>query len=170
MARVLLLAVALGLAACAGGGGGAATEAVDPDVFGYRLASDDQRATMTVQPVADSTRYLVYPTVVSATAVRTAGRPGAGDGVAAEAVIEGALPDACAELSQVTQSRAGRYVDVELFMRLPRETVCAAVVRPFRFYLVLDGAYPVGSYVLRVNGTPTAFQVLPALGGDTDAG
>ena len=46
-------------------------------------------------------------------------------------------------------------------MRLPLETVCAAVVRPFRFYLVLDDAYAEGSYTLSLNGTTTPFQVLP---------
>ena len=46
-------------------------------------------------------------------------------------------------------------------MRQPRETVCAAVVRPFRYYLVLDGAYPAGSYTLTLNGSVTPFQVLP---------
>ena len=56
-------------------------------------------------------------------------------------------------------------------MRQPKETVCAAVVRPFRFYLVLDGAFEAGSYTLRFNGAPTPFQVLPALvPGETDDG
>ena len=160
--RGLLLALALGLAGCAG----AASEVAsgpDPDRYGYRLGSDDRRETMEVVPVSDSTRYLVYPAVVDSVGVRAAGRPAPGDAVAVEVVVQGALPDACAELAEVTQERQARYVTVELLMRLPRETVCAAVVRPFRFYLVLDGAYPAGSYVLRLNGTTTPFQVLPVL-------
>ena len=167
--RLAVLALAAGLAACAGGEGAAAGD-VDRDAFGYRLPSDAQRETMTLQPVADSARALVYPAVVQSVAVRRAGRPLPGDAVAVEVVIEGALPDACAELSGVTQSRAGRYVDVELTMRQPLETVCAAVVRPFRYYLALDTGFEAGSYVLRVNGSPTPFQVLPALGRDADAG
>ena len=172
MARALVLvALLVGLGACAGGGE-AATDEVDRDAFGYRLPSDNQRETMTLQPVADSSRALVYPAVVSSVTVRKAGRPLPGDAVAVEVVIDGALPDACAELSGISQSRAGHYVDVELTMRQPLETVCAAVVRPFRYYLVLDTGFEAGSYVLRVNGSATPFQVLPALGQEAspDAG
>ena len=116
---------------------------------------------MTIRPVADSTRYLRYPAVVDSVAVRVGGRPAAGDAVGVEVQVQGALPDACAELSEVTQSRQARYVTVDLTMRQPRERVCAAVVRPFRFYLTLDGAFPEGSYVLRLNGKTVPFQVLP---------
>ena len=160
MIRGALLALALGLAGCSGASPDAAS-GPDPDRYGYRLGSDDRRETMTVQPVSDSTRYLVYPAVVDSIAVRPAGRAAPGDGVAVEVLVQGALPDACAELAEVSQSRQGHYVTVDLTMRQPRETVCAAVVRPFRFYQVLEGAYPAGSYVLRLNGTTTPFQVLP---------
>ena len=159
LAPLALVLAATGLAAC--GGSGASASAPDRDRYGYRVGSDDRRETMEVRPIADSTRYLVYPAVVDSVGVRTAGRPAPGDAVAVEVVIQGALPDACAELTGVTQSREGHFVAVELTMRQPLETVCAAVVRPFRFYLVLDGGFPAGSYTLRVNGEPTPFQVLP---------
>ena len=165
MTRGVLLALALGvsalgLAACSGASTDAAS-GPDRDRYGYRVGSDDGRETMLIRPISDSTRYLVYPAVVDSVAVRPAGRPAPGDAVAVEVLVKGALPDACAELTEVTQTRQARYVTVDLMMRQPRETVCAAVVRPFRFYLVLDGAYPAGSYVLRLNGTTTPFQVLP---------
>ena len=161
MARLPLAAAAaaLGLAACAGPT--ATVEPSSPDRFGYRAGSDDRRETMEPRPATDSLRYLVFPAVVDSVGVRTAGRPLPGDGVAVEAVIQGALPDACAELEAVTQSRQGHFVDVELTMRQRRETVCAAVVRPFRTYLVLDGPFEAGSYTLTVNGSNTPFQVLP---------
>ena len=160
--RLAVLAVVLAgtsLAAC--GGSAASASAPDRARYGYRLGSDDRRETMLIRPVTDSTRYLVYPAVVDSVAVRPAGRPGPGDAVAVEVLVQGALPDACAELTEVTQSREGHFVTVDLAMRQPRETVCAAVVRPFRFYVVLDGGFQAGSYTLRVNGSPTPFQVLP---------
>ena len=157
-----------GLAACAGSG---PPDGVQRDRFGYRVGSDPNRETMLLRPVTDSTQYLVYPAVVDAVTVRPAGRPAPGDGVVVEVLVEGALPDACAELTAVEQDRQLRFVEVDLFMRQPKETVCAAVVRPFRFYLVLDGAFEAGSYTLRFNGAPTPFQVLPALvPGETDDG
>ncbi len=147
------------------GCGGSTGSSSEPgrDRFGYRVGSTDGRETVLLQPVTDSTRYLVYPAVVDSVAVRPAGRPAPGDAVAVEVLIQGALPDACAELTDVTQSRAGQFVTVDLMMRQPRETVCAMVVRPFRFYLVLDGPFEAGPYTLRLNGAVRPFQVLPAL-------
>ena len=55
-------------------------------------------------------------------------------------------------------------------MRQPKERVCAAVVRPFRFYLVLDGTFEAGSYTLRLNDAAYPFQVLPAPTPEGDAG
>ena len=154
-----LVLAAMSLAAC--GGSGASASGPDRDRYGYRVGSDDRRETMQIRPISDSTRYLIYPAVVDSVGVRTAGRPAPGDAVAVEVVIQGALPDACAELTEVTQSREGHFVFVDLTMRQPLETVCAAVVRPFRFYVVLDGGFEAGSYTLRVNDDPTPFQVLP---------
>ena len=164
------LAGLLALAAC--GGGAASADGPDRDAFGYRTGSGDARETVALRPAADSTRYLFFPAVIDSVGVRAAGRPAAGDAVAVEVVVQGAFPDACAELSALRQSRLGRFVTVELLMRQPRETVCAAVVRPFRFYVVLDGAYEAGSYTLRLNGRTVPFQVLPALAPDAglDAG
>ncbi|WP_420455510.1 hypothetical protein [Rubrivirga sp.] len=158
--RAFLVTLALVAAGC--GGSSATADGPDRDRFGYRVGSDPNRETMLLRPVSDSTRYLVYPAVVDSVAVRPAGRPLPGDGVAVEVLVQGALPDACAELTDVTQARQSHFVTVDLLMRQPRETVCAAVVRPFRFYLMLDGAYPAGSYTLRLNGAAVPFQVLPA--------
>ncbi len=163
--RALLTASALagliGLAACSVGGA-ATSGAPDRDGFGYRVGSDPSRETVLLQPITDSTRYLVFPAVVDSVAVRPAGRPAPGDAVAVEVLVKGALPDACAELTDLTQSRASHFVTVDLLMRQPRETVCATVVRPFRFYFMLDGAYEAGSYTLQLNGRAVPFQVLPA--------
>lgn len=159
----LVLLGAVALAAC--GGGGASSSATAEERFGYRLGgvTEDGRETMLLTPVSDSTRYLTFPAVVTSVDVRPAGRPAPGDAVAVEVLVKGALPDACAELSGVTQTRESHFVTVELTMRQPLETVCAAVVRPFRFYLMLDGAYEVGSYTLRFNDQTVPFQILPAL-------
>ena len=160
--RAALLTLLVVLTGC-GVSSGASGDGVDRDRFGYRVGSSDGRETVLLRPVTDSTRYLVYPAVVDSVGVRPAGRPAPGDAVAVEVLIQGALPDACAELADVSQSRSGQFVTVDLMMRQPRETVCAAVVRPFRFYLMLDEPFEVGAYTLTINGAVRPFQVLPAL-------
>lgn len=170
--RGALLAVAAAAALSACGGSGGASTGPDRDRYGYRIGSDADRETVLLRPVADSTAYLFYPAVIDSVAVRPAGRPGPGDAVAVEVLVQGALPDACAELTDATQERQLRFVEVELLMRQPKDRVCAAVVRPFRFYLPLEGAFEAGSYTLTINGATVPFQVLPATptAADGDAG
>lgn len=154
-----VLLAAVGLAGCAGSG--PVAEAPVEERFGYRLGGDETRETAALAAADETTRYLLFPAVIDGVVVRAAGRPAPGDAVAVEVVIEGAFPDACAQLAEVEQSRAGHFVTAALVMRQPRERVCAAVVRPFRYYLVLDGAFEAGSYTLTLNDAAYPFQVLP---------
>lgn len=152
------LALAPLLAGC---GGSAAAERSD-ERFGHRFrgTAPDGRETVLITPPADSVRYLLYPAVVDSAAVRPERAVlGAGESTTVEVLVKGALPDACAQLDAIQQRRAGHYVTVTLQMRQPRERVCAAVVRPFRFYMSLVGEYPSGSYVLTLNGVVVPFQV-----------
>ena len=170
MRAALLLALSAALAACAGAG---STEDLPPEArFGYRVGAavadvavavgDEGRETVGLARPDSVTRYLLLPAAVDNVEVRAAGRPAPGDAVAVEAVVEGAFPGVCDELAAVEQSRVGHFVTVALVMRQPRERVCAAVRRPFRYYLLLDGAFEAGSYTLTLNGARYPFQVLPA--------
>ena len=129
--------------------------------FGQRMGdADDGRETVLLAAPADSAGFLVFPAVIDSVAVRAERAvlvPG--ETTAVEVLVKGALPDACAEMARATQSRLGNYVTVTLDMRTPRDQVCAAVVRPYRFYLPLDGLYDAGSYVLTLNGAPHPFQI-----------
>lgn len=160
LSAAVAIALAGTLAACGGSSG--AQGGPDRDRFGYRVGSDPNRETVLLRPVTDSTQYIFYPAVIDSVAVRPAGRPLPGDGVAVEVLVQGALPDGCAELNDPTQERDSHFVTVELLMRQPRERVCTAVVRPFRFYFMLQGAFEAGSYTMRLNGSAVPFQVLPA--------
>ena len=141
-----LSALALALAACGGAG-----EAADPN---------DGRETVLLTPPADSVRYLVYPAILDGVFVRP-GRAAAAPGaeVPVEILVKGTLPDACSELADATQTRRGHLVDMELTMRTPRGAVCAQIQRPFRFYLLLDGAFAPGHYTLTLNGAAHPFRI-----------
>lgn len=112
---------------------------------------------------ADSAQLYFYaPAILETIVVRAAPMRSPADttqGVPVEVLIKGALPDACAELHRVTQRRTVQLIDVELTMRRPQGAVCATVVRPYRFYVLLDGLYAPGPYTLTVNGIVKPFEI-----------
>jgi len=71
--------------------------------------------------------------------------------------VEGVLGDACTELSSVTQSRLGRRVIIAILRERPRDAICAQVVKLYEEDVPLEGVYPAGEYVLRVNDYETTF-------------
>ena len=145
------VAVLLGLVLGACGGAGAAG-----------TDEDDGRETVLIRAPSDSVRYLIYPAILEGVFVRPSQAAAApGTAVPVEVLLKGTLPDACSELNAATQSRAGHFVEVELTMRTPRGAVCAQVIRPFRFYLVLDGGFEPGHYTLTLNGAAHPFRIRP---------
>ena len=159
MRLLLPLVLIVGLAACAGSGDGS----VSPDEqFGHRYEgiAPDGRETVLIEPADSSEAYIELPVFLDSVHVRPARREAQpGEAVPVEVLIKGALPDACSELNEATQERVERFIDVTLTVRRPRGAVCAEVVRPFRFYLPLDGTFTPGSYSLRINGAAHPFRI-----------
>ena len=158
-----LLVLAAVVAAAALAGCSRSREAARPDdQYGHRYegVAPDGRETVLLTPADTAEAYLVMPAVLDSVAVRPAQREALpGEAVPVEVLIKGALPDACSVLDEAVQTRAMNLIDVTLTMRRPRGTVCAQVVRPFRFYLPLDGTFAPGSYTLKVNGAAYPFRI-----------
>lgn len=157
---LMLVLGASALGACSGLGG--ASERNPEDEFGHRYEdwARDGRETLLLDANGDTTRTLVYPAVIDSVAIRPSqGAVRSGDEVAVEVLIKGAIPDACSVLNAAEQARAGRFVTVTLTMRQPIDIVCAQVVRPFRFYLILNGGFAPGSYTLTLNGKAYPFRI-----------
>ncbi|MEM6327572.1 MAG: hypothetical protein AAF791_10680 [Bacteroidota bacterium] len=160
-ARLLLFLLAtLALVGCSGGG-----EATSPDgdeTFGHRYGSlaPDGRETVFLSPPDSVRRVLVYPAVLDSVSVRLE-RPATlrTKPVRVEVLLKGVLPDACSRLQNAEQIRRGHLINVDLTIRQPRGRACAQVVRPFRFYLPLDGTFEPGSYTLKVNGAALPFRI-----------
>ncbi len=159
MRLLILIGPLVSLAACAGSGG----KTVSPDEqFGHRYEgiAPDGRETVLIEPGDSAESYIELPVVFDSVHVRPARREAlAGEAVPVEVLIKGALPDACSELNQPTQQRIEHLVDVALSVRRPRGGICAEVVRPFRFYLPLDGTFTAGAYSLRINGVVYPFRI-----------
>ena len=159
MRLLLPLVLMVGLAACAGSG----DDSVSPDEqFGHRYEgiAPDGRETVLIEPADSSAVYIELPVFLDSVHVRSAHREALpGEAVPVEVLIKGALPDACSELNEATQERMEHFVEVTLTVRRPRGAICTEVVRPFRFYLPLDGTFAPGSYSLRINGAAHPFRI-----------
>jgi len=162
MACVLLV---LGLAT--GCVGSREAEEVPPDQrFGHRYANSgpDGRMTTAISQPDSSVSYFYYPAVFDTVVVRpepfAPDIPAASQQVTVEVLIKGAFPDACSELHDVAQERAGNILDVALMMRKPEGSICASVRRPYRFYMMLEGSYGIGHYTLKLNNKNVAFQIM----------
>jgi len=137
---------------------------VDPDAqFGHRVdgTTDDGRTTITINPPDESVTYRYFPATYESVTVRPAPVTTAlvDTGVPVEVLVKGSFPDACAELHDVSQDRRGRLIDVNLQMRRATGSVCAAVLRPYRFYFQLEGMYEPGAYTMTLNGKAHSFEI-----------
>lgn len=159
---VVVLCTASLLAACAG------TRPADrppEERFGHRPDEEagDERQLLTLTAPDSARAYFYYPTTFDTLVVRPASfeaeRPAEVQQVPVEVLVKGALPDACSDLHDLQQERAGHIINITFTMRRPQGAVCASVVRPYRFYFMLEGAYGVGAYTLKVNGQVHPFVV-----------
>jgi hypothetical protein len=162
---LLLGVLMLALPACSGLRAPDAAEDLPPDErFGHRYEGDapDRRETMLLQPLEPGVEAFSYPVYLDTVVVRvphpqTAAAAEAG--VPVEVLLKGAIPDGCSSLGEVRQERNVNLLNVTLEMRRPKGAYCTQVVRPFRFYLTLDGRYTPGHYTLKVNDLVQPFQV-----------
>ncbi len=159
----ILLSAMIGGTGVLFAGCGTTTEAVVPpdEEFGHRYdgTAPDGRTTYVIVPPDSGTTYMYYPAVYDTVHVRHI--PVAADLAQIEVLVKGSFPDSCTELHSVDQSRVEHIVTVDLRMRKPRGTVCASVMRPYRFYVLLDGQYDGGSYTLKLNGRVHNFVIRP---------
>ncbi|MDE2731397.1 MAG: hypothetical protein OXM02_12150 [Bacteroidota bacterium] len=161
MNRLGILFCLLLIAACSGPRG-----SVDrnPDAqFGHRFegqAPDGRRTLTLAAPPADGS-FTLLPATFESVVIRPAPLTDESHEVQVEVLIKGSFPDACMEMHQFSQERSGNLIEATLDMRRPDDTVCMNVRRPYRLYLMLDGVYTAGSYVLKVNGTAVPFNIQP---------
>ncbi len=79
--------------------------------------------------------------------------------VQVQAVVHGSLSDSCTEIGEISQTREGNTVTVTIGANRPADAICAQVLEPFEQVIPLDGLFPPGTYVVRVNGVETSFTV-----------
>ena len=77
----------------------------------------------------------------------------------AAAHVVGVVGYGCATLHSVRQTRSGNAVTVTILRQRPLVAVCTQIALPYDDVIRLDGVFPAGSYVVRVNGVERTFTV-----------
>ena len=72
--------------------------------------------------------------------------------------VEGVLGDGCATLHSVGQQRSGNTVTVTILRERPREAVCTQIAKLYVDVIRLEGQFPPGDYLLRVNSVEKTFS------------
>lgn len=155
MSRPILLVGIFALAGCAAISSQPPPEEGD---FGHRIEGETEgRQTIVITPVSNADDYDVSSAPFESIDVRIGDQDT--DGAAVELLIKGSLPDACSELHGVNQTQTGDEIVVQLQSRRPTGALCATVLRPYRFYLGLEGTFAPGRYTLDLNGRRQQFSV-----------
>ena len=74
--------------------------------------------------------------------------------------VTGVIGDGCATLHSVEQQRSGNTVTVTILRERPAQAVCTQIAKLYDDVIRLDGQFPAGSYLLRVNAFEKAFSIL----------
>lgn len=75
-------------------------------------------------------------------------------------MIQGNLPDACSEITEVQQTRSGSIFTIDLIVTRDPLAKCAQVLTPFEQSVALDVAgLPAGTYSVDVEGVTTSFTL-----------
>ncbi len=139
-------------------------EGVAPEKqFGHRVpgTTEDGRVTITINPPDNTMEYRFFDAVYEEVVFRPApvSAENVVEGVSVEVLVKGAFPDSCSELHDVSQERSGHLIAATLVMRRLSGSVCATVLRPYRFYMMLEGDFTPGSYTVTLNGRTHNFVV-----------
>ena len=130
--------------------------------YGHRYdgKAPDGRETHVIVPADAGEEYAIHPAVFDTVHVRPQQTEvSEGTHVNVELLVKGSFPDSCTRLHSLTQERTGNIVNIALDMRRPRSAICASVVRPYRFYVELEGQYSVGNYTVKLNETVRTFTI-----------
>jgi hypothetical protein len=75
----------------------------------------------------------------------------------ASAHVRGVIGDGCSSLHPVEQERTGSTVVLTILRERPANAICTQIALLYDDTIRLEGTFPPGAYVLRVNGTETSF-------------
>lgn len=84
---------------------------------------------------------------------------GASVPVAVEVHVQGVVGDGCSVVHSVRQERSGSTVSITILRERPKDAICTQEARLYVERIPLEGVFPPGSYLVRVNDVERAFTV-----------
>ncbi|NJM08900.1 hypothetical protein HC891_25940 [Candidatus Gracilibacteria bacterium] len=75
------------------------------------------------------------------------------------AIIKATLPDGCSSKGVITQSREGNTITIAAQMNHSGDDVCTMIVSFVDERIALEGDFPPGEYLLKVNDVETKFTI-----------
>jgi hypothetical protein len=73
--------------------------------------------------------------------------------------IQGVLGDGCTTLGEISQRRQGNTIDVTVATKHSGAEVCTMIAQLVDQTIRLEGDFPPGDYIVRVNGVEQQFRV-----------
>jgi len=73
--------------------------------------------------------------------------------------VQGVVGDGCAELLPVRQVREGAVITITIERQRPEEAICIQIAKLYDAIIPLEGEFPPGQYLVRVNAKEITFSV-----------
>lgn|SRR5690606_1130300 len=73
--------------------------------------------------------------------------------------MQGTLGDGCTSLGEITQRREGNTIEVSVIANHSGAEVCTMIAQLIDERVQLEGEFPAGEYIVRVNGVEERFTV-----------
>lgn len=73
--------------------------------------------------------------------------------------IQGVLGNGCMSLGEITQTRNGNEIEITVMANHSGAEVCTMIAQMLDERVPLEGEFPAGEYVVRVNGVEARFTV-----------
>lgn len=127
--------------------------------FLHRSPDNQGRSIMQIAPPPENMNFTFQKVGIDTVHIRKSALNKESNRAAVELLVKGYLSDGCSELHEAKQVQDGQTVRVEILARRPTGTICTMAIRPFRFYLMLNDAFPIGNYILALNETTQAFKI-----------
>ena len=73
--------------------------------------------------------------------------------------VKGVLGDGCTTLKDITQTRNGATIEITITSQRPNEAMCTMIAQIFDQTIELEGEFPAGEYIVRVNGVEQRIKI-----------